>query len=224
MLPEIVKVALADDHKLLRSALAEMISDTPGYTVIFEADNGQDAIAEIKNRNIPDLLLLDIHMPVMDGFETANYLKDNYPDIRILALSMYDNEDVIIKMLRRGVRGYILKDSELSELQHAMRDVMEKDYYLSDLVSGRLVHSLSKSDLMQETSSEDVKINEREMEFLQFACSELTYREIATNMCLSVRTIDGYRDALFEKFHLKTRVGLVLFALKHHLVKLENLA
>jgi two-component system invasion response regulator UvrY len=155
---------------------------------------------------------------VMDGFETTQWLKINHPDIKVLALSMYDNESSIIRMLKCGAKGYILKDSEPAELKAAIDDLVNKGYYYSDLVSGKLIHAINKIEDEGSAMHTLVNLNDRETDFLKYACTELTYKEIADKMFVSPRTIDGYRDALFEKLHLKTRVGLVMYAIKNGLV------
>ncbi len=214
------KVALVDDHVLLRNGLAALVG-TLGYTVLFEADNGKDFLDKLEKNGIPDLVLLDINMPKMDGYETALWLKRNYPDVRVLALSMYDDENAIIRMLKNGARGYILKDSEPLELKTAMDAVFTKGFHYSEMVTGRLIHTLNTMDEESDRNKSVSGLNEREIEFLKLAATEMTYKEIAEQMHLSPRTIDGYRDALFEKLDLKSRVGLVLFAIKHGIVTVQ---
>jgi two-component system, NarL family, invasion response regulator UvrY len=210
-------IVLTDDHVLLRNGLAALVKSL-GHTVLFEADNGKDLIGKMDKKNLPEVILMDINMPEMDGYDTAQWLKENHPDIKVLALSMYDNENAIIRMLKAGAKGYILKDCEPSELKAAIDAVVSKGYYYSDLVSGKLIHAINKI----EDSGSDVNtlanLNERETDFLKYACTELTYKEIADKMFVSPRTIDGYRDALFEKLHVKTRVGLVMYAIKNGIV------
>ena len=212
------KVVLVDDHSLLRNGLAAVVKEL-GYDVLFEADNGKDLQQKLNKENLPDFVLLDINMKEMDGYETAQWLKATYPLIKILALSMYDDENAIIKMLKNGARGYILKDSEPSELRTALEAIATKGYYYSELVTGKLIHSINRSE--DEAASGNIsKLNDRELEFLKWACSELTYKEIAAEMHLSPRTIDGYRDALFEKLDIKTRTGLAIYAIKNGVVKI----
>ena len=158
-------------------------------------------------------------MPVKDGYEAARWIKENRPGIKVLALSMYDDESAIIRMLKYGAKGYILKDSEPTELRAALDAVMNKGFYYSEIVTGRLIHSLTGA---QEDSDSKglLSLSERETEFLKLACSEMTYKEIAAQMHLSPRTIDGYRDALFEKLDIKTRTGLAIYAIKNGIVQI----
>jgi len=214
-----VKIALADDHVLLRNGLANLLKDQD-YDVIFEADNGAELLDKLKTREIPDIVLMDINMPKMDGYDTTQWLKKNYPDIKVLALSMYDDENAIIRMLKAGARGYILKDSDPAELKFAIHSLLTKGFYHSELVTGKLIHTINHLDEPENSSVKNVLgLNEREIEFLKLVCTEMTYKEIAEQMCLSPRTIDGYRDTLFEKLNLKSRVGLVLFTIKNGIVK-----
>ena len=211
------KIALVDDHVILRNGLAAIVSKL-GYTVLFECSNGQQLINKLDKNNQPDLILMDINMPEMDGYQTTLWLKNNYPLIRVLALSMYDDEKAIIRMIRNGARGYILKETDMQELKTAIDSVLTKGFHYSDLVTGRLIHSIANED---EADAPLLDLNEKEIEFLKLACSEMTYKEIALEMHLSPRTIDGYRDNLFEKLNIKSRVGLVMFAIKNGIVHLN---
>jgi two-component system, NarL family, invasion response regulator UvrY len=214
------KIAIADDHVLLRNGLANLLKDLD-YEIIFEADNGMEFLEKLKTKDVPEVALMDINMPKMDGYDTTQWLKKNYPDIKVLALSMYDDENAIIRMLKCGAKGYILKDSEPSELKLAIQSLLTKGFYHSELVTGKLIHTINHLDEPEHSSVKEVLgLNEREIEFLKLACTEMTYKEIAETMCLSPRTIDGYRDALFEKLNLKSRVGLVLFAIKNGIIKM----
>ena len=209
-----VTIVLIDDHALLRKGLAQLVQSL-GYTVSFEADNGKEFINKLDSKNLPDIVLMDINMPEMDGYETTQWLKENHPDIKVLALSMYDNENSIIRMLKCGAKGYILKDSEPAELKAAIDAVLTKGYYYSDLVSGKLIHAINKIDDEGSDINTVSNLSERETDFLKYACTEMTYKEIADKMFVSPRTIDGYRDTLFEKLNVKTRVGLVIYTIKN---------
>jgi len=214
-------VALADDHVLIRNGLAGLINSFPEYTVLFQAANGQDFIDQLPLQAPPHVALLDINMPKKDGYETAYWIRHHYPSIKILALSMYDNENYIIRMLKNGARGYILKDAEPAELKLALDSIIHKGYHYSELVTGHLINTINKFDEDPKTKN-TLLLTEREIEFLQYVCTELSYKEIADKMYLSPRTIDGYRDTMFEKLNIKTRVGLALYAVKNGIVNLNN--
>ena len=213
------RVALIDDHVLLRKGLANLVEDL-GHQVIFQADHGKDLQQHLPRQAPPDVILMDINMPVMDGYEAALWLRQHHPEIKVIALSMYDDEKAIIRMLKNGARGYLLKDSDPTELNAAISAVMQKGFYHSELVTGKLLHSINT---MQTPASSKLAtvlgLTEKEREFLKLVCTEMTYREIADQMGLSHRTIDGYRDILFDKLDIKSRVGLAIFAIKNDIVQ-----
>jgi DNA-binding NarL/FixJ family response regulator len=157
-------------------------------------------------------------MPEMDGYETACWLRRHYPEIKILALSMYDTDNSIVRMLKNGVKGYILKDSEPAELKLALESVIQKGFYYSEMITGKLIHTINALEKPGYHVRHLLRLNERELEFMKLVCTEWTYKEIADQMYLSPRTIDGYRDSLFEKLNVRTRVGLVLYAIRNGIV------
>jgi DNA-binding NarL/FixJ family response regulator len=211
-----ITVGLVDDHVLLRNGLAALVKNI-GHQVVIEASDGKDFISKLQDGPRPEVVLMDINMPVMDGYATAAHIKQHFPEIKVLALSMYDDEAAIIRMLKNGARGYILKDSDTPELKAAIEAVLTKGFYYTEMITGKLLHTINSSD--EEGNTRKVlNLNEREMEFLKFSCSEMTYKEIADKMHLSPRTIDGYRDSLFDKLKIKTRVGLAIYAIKHGIV------
>ncbi len=210
-------VVLVDDHALLRNGLASLVTNL-GYEVLYECSNGKQLIDKINKNNLPELILMDINMPEMDGFETTLWLKKNFPLVNVIALSMYDDENAIIRMIKNGARGYILKDTNPTELKQAIESVMSKGFYYSDLVSGRLIHSIQDEDEDDNKKKQVLDLSEKDIKFLKLVCTEMTYKEIALKMNLSPRTIDGYRDELFQKLNAKSRVGLVLFAIKNGIV------
>lgn len=211
-----IQVAIVDDHNLLRKALAKLISSFDNYAVLFEGDSGKEIKAKIALQVIPDIILLDVNMPEMDGYETVRWLNKNYPQVKVLALSMFSDETTIIRMLRLGAKGYILKNIEPEELKMALDSVMKKDFYLSDFISGKIISGLHK-DLGN--PDEQVVLTDKEKEFLRLVCSELTYKDIADRMFISHRTVDNYRNLLFEKLKVKSRVGLVMYAIKNGLAE-----
>ncbi len=210
-------VAIADDHSLLRNALAKLINTFEGYSIIFEADNGKDLRNKIVQQTIPDIALLDVNMPEMDGFETTQWLHANYPQIKVLALSMLSDERTIIRMFRLGAKGYLLKNTNATELREALDSLMDKNVYLSEYVSNKLVSGLNHD---ADANEKAVVLNEKEREFLRWTCSELSYKDIAAKMFLSPRTIDDYRQSLFTKLKVHSRVGLVIYAIKNMIVEI----
>ncbi len=217
-----IKLALVDDHKLFRKGmigLIEMLDN--GYEVLFEADNGLDMQTKINKEDQPDIILMDVNMPGMNGFESVQWLNEHFPLIKVLVVSMIDKEESIVKMLKLGVKGYLSKDVEPNELKEALVAINNKGFYYTDYITGKLLHSLQQEDDEAKLHTDAIsQINDREMNFLKLACSELTYNQIADQMFLSPKTIDGYRNSLFEKLNVKSRVGLALYAVKHGLVTL----
>ena len=212
-------VVIVDDHILIAQALTGIIEKFKDYRVLYEVANGGMLIEKMKlPQNIPDIVLLDITMPVMDGFETARWLSLNHPAILIMALSMQDEEEMLIKMIRCGARGYLLKNIHPTELEKALGDLVTKGYYYPDWMTRKVIQTMSGKDIFYEEAK--VKLQEREIEFLHYAASELTYKEIAEKMFCSPRTVESYRDSLFEKLGYKTRIGLVMYALKKGIIKL----
>lgn len=209
-------VAIADDHHLIRQALIELINRFDGFRVIFDAPDGGQFLAKFKENPMPDIALIDINMPILDGYKTTEFISQNYPSVKPIALSVDDNEESIIKMLRLGAKGYILKDTETSDFNLALNEIKNRGYYHSDLVSNTLLKSLKP--LNGQKQSFQLHFQAREEEFLHLACTELTYKEIADKMSISPRTVDGYRENLFVKLDVKSRVGLVLFAIKNRIV------
>jgi DNA-binding NarL/FixJ family response regulator len=216
---EMKYIAIVDDHTMFRKGLTSLINLFPGYKVLFDAGNGKEFTQQLHTRHLPDILLLDIAMPEMDGYQTANWVKVNYPDIKILALSTMDGETAIIRMIKNGARGYVLKDAEPAELKRAFDEVLQLGYYYNDLVSRKIVQSAHLLTDEKHELHTFAGLSEREMTFLRLACSEKTYAEIAREMFVSERTVDGYRDALFRKLNSTSRVGLVLYAIRNGIVK-----
>jgi DNA-binding NarL/FixJ family response regulator len=212
-----IQVGVADDHTLLRSALARLINSFDNYKVIFEASSGQEVKDKLSKHVIPDIMLLDVNMPDVDGYETAKWIYKNYPQVKVLALSMFSDEATIIRMLRLGAKGYIMKNAEPEELKLALDSVLQKDFYLSELISGKIISGLHKD---MDNPHEPVSLTEKEKEFMKWVCTELTYKDIAGKMFVSPRTVDDYRNSCFEKLNVKTRVGLVIYAIKHNMVEI----
>ncbi|MGE5356817.1 MAG: response regulator [Deltaproteobacteria bacterium] len=209
-------VIIIDDHELFCRSLEMMINSFEDYQVVFCGHNGQELITRLHDTSkpAPDIVLLDINMPVMNGPDTMDWISKNHPELNVLILSMLDDDDVILKMIKKGVKGYLHKDISPGILLKALDDTLNYGFYHSEKVSRTLVKSLHSDNF------HEIDLREKEIQFLKYVCTELTYKEIAEEMKLSPKTIDGYRDILFEKLEVKSRVGLVIYALKHGLYTL----
>ena len=225
-----IKIALVDDHNLFRKGLITLINlaDKENYLIVFEAESGKDMIRRLDKKSLPDILILDMDMPDMDGYETMSWLQNNYPKIAVLVISMITTEEAITRMLRLGVKGYLSKDIEVEDINQALQAIYSKGYYYTDFITGKLIDSLRNESL--ENKGDDMlnntlwaKMNENERKFLKLSCTELTYEEISDRMFVSPKTVDGYRSSIFNKFNIKNRPGLIIFALKNNLVKLDDI-
>ncbi|WP_025143185.1 response regulator transcription factor [Pedobacter jeongneungensis] len=203
-------IVVVDDHILIAKALQGIINNFAAFEVIYVCENGKDLIDKFEsNCKLPDMILLDISMPIMDGFETVSWLKEHYPDIKVMALSMQGEEKSVIKMVSNGATSYLLKNAHPAELENALTRLNANGFFYPDWASKIIFSSLNK------TKDNEIKISDREKEFLKYTVTELNYKEIADKMFCSPRTVESYRDQLCEKLELKTRVGLAVFAIKN---------
>lgn len=210
------KVVIVDDHALFAGSLEKLINSFQDFKTLYHLRNGKELKKKLKSDpDHPHIVLLDINMPVMNGFETAKWLSKTYPDIKFLALTMDDEEISILKMLKRGAHGYLLKDIQPENLHFALKEVLAKGYYHSEKVSETLMQAIHPK-----FKNQSLELKKNEITFLKLACSEMTYKEIAEVMNLSPKTIDGYRQDLFQKLRVKNRVGLVMYALKNRIITL----
>jgi two-component system, NarL family, invasion response regulator UvrY len=212
-------VAIVDDHKLLRKSLALLIESFTGYKVLFEADEGRDFIARLPEHPLPDIVLLDINMPGMDGYATAKWIRQRYPAMKVVILSMMADEGSVLKMIQIGANGYILKYIEAEEFAYALNTVQRRGYYYSDTITANIFKQAIQQD--ESVLDEIVLVQQltpKEKAFLKYTATELSYKEIAEIMGVGARTVDRYRDILFGKLRVKTRMGLALFALRNELV------
>ena len=212
-----INIAIADDHTILRKGVSEILSKFEDFSVVMEAANGKELITKLAAAaTLPDVCIVDINMPEMNGYETASEIRSKWPYIKILALSMYDTELNVIKMLRKGANGYVLKDADPEELRIAITRVHKDGFYHSEIVTGRMLNILHDPE-----GKMNIEINDKELQFLGYCCTELTYKEIADKMFLSPRTIDGYRENLFKKLNITTRTGLAMYAIKAGVVSIK---
>lgn len=206
-------IAIADDHDLFRRGIKDLLVNTGSFRGVIEAKDGKELISKIsKTAKLPDACILDVSMPRMNGYETMSILAKRWPKLKVLVLSMYDDEQCIINMLRRGARGYALKDDSPEEIEHAILTIINDGYYHSGISSVLL------SSLIHKEDCSDLELSHKEISFLSFVCSDLSYLEIAEKMELSPRTVDGYREKLFKKLKVKKRTALAMIAMRMGLV------
>ncbi|MBS1526247.1 MAG: response regulator transcription factor [Bacteroidetes bacterium] len=208
-----ILIAIVDDHTLFRNGVASLMSEFDELQLLFEAENGLQMQEALAKHGAPDVVLMDINMPVMDGYDATSWLRKNYPPVKILALSMFEDDHAVIKMIRCGASGYVLKESKPRELLEAIQSIRAKGVYINELVSGKLIRSVAEDE-------DGVELSKKEVEFLKYCCSELTYKEIADKMFVSPRTVDNYRESLFLKLNLKSRTGLVLYAIQNRMFRI----
>jgi two-component system, NarL family, invasion response regulator UvrY len=209
------KVALVDDHKLFRKGMLELINGFSGYTVSLEAENGKDFTRKLFPENLPDIVLLDISMPVMDGFETALWLQEHFPAIKILALSMNKDDETVLRMLKCGADGYILKNADPSELRMALEAMEANGSYFASSVNEILKRDLKGGHLPE------TPLTDREKEFLRLVCEELPYKSFGPLLQITDRAVEATREGLFRKLGVVSKVGLVLYAIRHGIYKVE---
>lgn len=212
------KVIIIDDHLLFSQSLKYLINSFEDFIVVDNFENGKDFIDSVQANKIDtdeiQLVLLDVNMPILDGLKTMEWIKKNRENLKVIALSVNDDEETIIKMIKNGAKGYLLKDTSPKIFEEALKTVTDKGFFFTELVSGLLVNRLDQTNNKHE-------LKDKEIVFIKHACTEKTYKEIADEMCLSPKTIDGYREQLFCKLEIKTRIGLVLYAIKNKIVCVE---
>lgn len=211
-----ITIGLVDDHQLFLKSLSMMLNSFNNFSVVLEACNGKDLQEKIQaNNTLPDILLIDVNMPIMNGIDTANWVTTHYPSIKCAALSVNDSDLTILAMIRAGCCAYLLKDMHPDELEIALLSIKQTGFYDRDASSRNVVKLLHSN-----ASNNEFKLSEKELIFLRYSCTELTYKQIAIKMDLSERTIDQYRENLFKKLHVQSRIGLALEAVKRELIKL----
>jgi len=211
-----IKILIVDDHQLFSEALKGLIEDKNNFEIVGQLVNGQEVQEFFNNQKntIPDIVLMDVQMPIINGIDATAWLTENHPKIKVLALTMENDEETILKMLRAGAKGYLLKDIHPSVLHQAIEETVEKGFYYTEQVNDTLL----RADKIKTKPLKKVALKPRELELLKYACQEMTYKEIAEKMFLSPKTIDGYRESLFVKLDVKSRIGLVLYAIKENII------
>lgn len=212
-----IKLGIVDDHKIFRNGLKATLEDCEDFDLILEASNGKELMGLLTTQT-PDVLLMDIKMPEMDGIQTASAVHQHYKNIKILALSMFNEDKYIVDMMKAGASGYLLKNAEPEEIIEAVSTVHNKGFYFNEHLSITLIKQLMGNDHSESVTQNKADLNEREIEVLKLVCQECSNQEIADRIFLSVRTVEGYRARLFEKTGSKNLVGLVIYAIKRGII------
>lgn len=214
---EVIKVAIADDHKIFRKGVILSLRPFTNIKFVLEAENGDQLIEEIAASE-PDVVLMDLRMPGKDGIETTRILSKQYPNIHVIVLSMYEDDRFVSHMMENGASGYLLKNAEPQEIRRAVMDVYEKGYYLNNFVNRILLKKSHAKQKAIPSLNNEITLTDRERDVLKFICMEFTAQEIAQKMDISPRTVEAIKDRLMERFGSKNTAGLVFFAVKNNLV------
>jgi DNA-binding NarL/FixJ family response regulator len=213
-----IRLIIADDHEIFRDGLALMLSRQKDITLLAQAGNGKE-LAELTEQHNPDVIITDIKMPVMDGIQASKLILKKQPDVKIIALSMFDEETLIVDMLEAGAKGYLLKNADKQEILDAIETVYEDKTYYCHHTSAKLTNMIVKSSFNPYKKKEPVSFNERELEIIKLICQQNSSKEISDKLFLSSRTVEGYRTKILEKMNAKNTVGVVVYALKHNLIE-----
>jgi len=211
-----IKIAIADDYKIFREGLKVSLAQDENLEVVLEADNGEDLITSLVHQK-PDIILMDLKMPIMDGMEATQLIRKKNNDIKILVVSMYEDDKFIIHLMEIGANGYLLKNADPDEIRKAIYAAHENGYYFNDLVNKALLKKLVIKNNIKPSFNENVSLSERELEVLKLICQEKTAAEIGKEIFLSPRSVEGIRQRLIEKIGVRNTAGVVMFAVKNGL-------
>lgn len=211
-------MAIADDHQLFRKGVILSLRQYTNIKFVFEADNGEDLIKKVGDTDLPDVILMDLKMPLKDGIETTKYMNKHFPQIRVIILTMYEDERFVGHLMDSGANGYLLKNTDPAEIKKAITDVMLKGFYLNNFVNKVLIKKNYAKQKFNPNLNSEVVISDREKEVLTLVCMEYTAQEIALKMEISARTVEAIKDRLMERFGVKNSVGLVFYAMKNSLI------
>ena len=209
-----IKIAIADDYKVYRDGLKVGLSADENIEIIGEADNGEDLMKLLQSLS-PDVILMDLKMPLMDGMEATKLIRKQYPAIKVLVITMYEDDKFIIHLMENGANGYLLKNTEPDEIKKAIYSVHENGYYFNDVVNKALLKKLVLKNNLKPSFNQNIDLTEREQEVLKMICEEKTAAEIAKEIFLSPRSVEGIRQRLIEKIGVRNTAGLVMFAVKN---------
>lgn len=217
-----ISLVIADDHEIFRDGLALMLSKQEAVTLIGQAGDGQELV-RLVDETRPDMVLTDIKMPRLDGIAAAKSLLQRYPALKIIALSMFEEEDLIVEMLEAGAKGYLLKNADKKEILEAIFTVYDGDIYYCKHTTAHLASLIVKSKFDSHKRSSGPLFTDREREIIRLICRQHTAQEIGELLFLSKRTVEGYRTRILEKMDVKNTAGVVIFALKHSIIKEEEI-
>lgn len=213
-----IRLLMADDHEIFRDGFKLMLTKYPDIVLVGEAENGKELL-ELTQKLQPDVIITDIKMPIMDGIEAAKKISELFPDIGIIGLSMFDEDDLIVDMLEAGAKGYLIKNAGKEQITEAIRTVYNNDPYYCKTTSHKLTSMIARSRFNPYKKAAKVEFSEREIEIIDLICNELTNKEISDKLFISIRTVEGHRLKILEKMNVKNTVGLVVYAIKMGLVK-----
>lgn len=217
----VIKVAIADDHKIFRKGVILSLRPYTNIRFVLEADHGQqllDGLNDISTDDKPDVILMDLRMPMKDGIETTKLVAKQFPQIHIIALTMFEDERFVSHMMEIGANGYLLKSADPAEIKRAIMEVMSKGYYLNNFVNRILLKKSHSKTKTIPTLNSEITLNDRERDVIKYICMEFTAQEIAQKLEVSPRTVEAIKDRLMERFGAKNTAGLVFFAVKNNLV------
>ncbi|HYJ62563.1 MAG TPA: response regulator transcription factor [Parafilimonas sp.] len=211
-----ITIVIADDYKIYRDGLKLCLSADNNLQILFEADNGEELMEALKTQQ-PEIIIMDLNMPLMDGMEATKQIRKKYEQIKILVITMYDNDKFIINLMENGAHGYLLKNAEPKEIIKAIYALHENGYYFNDLVNKALLKKLVMKNNLKPSFNHNIELTEREQEVLKMICEEKTAVEIGKEIFLSPRSVEGIRTRLIEKVGVRNTAGLVMFAVKNGL-------
>ena len=221
--PNPIRVALTDDHKLFRKGMIALLEDAEGMQVLFEAGNGIELLQKLAQGQLPDVILLDITMPEMDGIAALQRIRSEYPSVKVVMLTMNQDDAMILHLIELGANGYLLKESDPDEVEMAIRSVIETGFYFNDRVSRAMLSKIVKGDKFKPVFSGMIQLTDREVEILDQVCRGLTNPEIGDKLFISARTVEGHRKNIMEKMGVRNSAGMIIYAIKKGWVDLDGI-